>query len=173
VALGVRGLTNQTACSASDPHPDFLNSLLAGGEPVLDLRPAFGPEVVRRVLDALGSGGRAQYVAMLWTVDLVLPALFALALWAALSVGALRRWRRLALAAAAADYLENYALTALVLGHPAWHDGLAMFPSGLTATKVALYAVALALAAAGGLRARCAPGFPEGTTPVPHGRSAR
>jgi hypothetical protein len=123
--------------------------VIAGGEPVLDLRPGFGPAEAYDLLARLGAAGRSSYLTMLWTVDLVLPALFGIALWFALSAGALVRWRRLAIAAAAVDYLENVALSALILAFPEPHPRLATLAGVLTAAKFSLYALAVACAAAG------------------------
>jgi hypothetical protein len=127
---------------------------LAGGEPVLDLRLAYSAEDVRRVLSRLGPAGRSEYLTMLWTVDLVLPALFATALGAAIRAGALARWHRVALAAAGVDYLENAALSGLIAAHPAVHPGLAALASLLTIAKFSLYLTALLVALAGALRSR-------------------
>ena len=127
---------------------------LAGGEPVLDLRPGFGPDEASFLLGRLGAAGRSSYLTMLWTVDLLLPALFGVALWSALGSGALVRWRWLALAAAALDYLENVALSALILAFPERHPTLARSPGSSTAAKFSLYALAAAGAAAGMWMAR-------------------
>lgn len=127
---------------------------LAGGEPVLDLRPGFGPAEAHDLLARLGAAGRTSYLTMLWTVDLLLPALFGIALWTALGAGALGRWRWLALAAAAADYLENVALSALILSFPEQHPLLATLAGLLTAAKFSLYALAAASAAVGMWMAR-------------------
>lgn len=122
---------------------------LAGGEPVLDLRIGYGAEEAGRLLARLGEAGRASYLTMLWTVDLLLPALFGLALWSALGAGALVRWRWLALAAAAADYLENVALSALILSFPEQRPLLVAVAGVLTAAKFSLYLLGAACAAAG------------------------
>ena len=122
---------------------------IAAGEPVLDLRLGYAAPAAYRFLDALGTRGRGTYIEMLWTVDLVLPALFALALWGAIAAGALRRWSWAALAAGTVDYLENGAITALVLAYPARHDALAVLASVLTVAKFTLY-LACAVAAVAG-----------------------
>jgi hypothetical protein len=122
---------------------------LAGGEPLLDLRFGYGPEEARRLLSRLGASGRASYLTMLWTVDLLLPALFGLSLWVAIGAGSFGRWRRLALFAAAADYLENLAISGLIVAFPDHHPLLAMLASVLTATKFSLYALGMVTALAG------------------------
>ncbi len=93
---------------------------LAGGEPLLDLRVRYGPEEAHRLLSRLGALGRSSYLTMLWTVDLLLPALFGLSLWVTIGAGSLARWRRLALAAAAADNLENIAISGTVAQRNEW-----------------------------------------------------
>lgn len=122
---------------------------VAGGEALLDLRVAYGAEEVRRLLSRLGASGRSSYLTMLWTVDLILPALFGTALWVAIGAGPFVRWRRLALAAAVADLLENLALSALIAGYPELLPPLPALAATLTAAKFALYAAAAATAAAG------------------------
>lgn len=127
---------------------------LAGGEPLIDLHFGYGPGDAHRLLSRLGEEGRSTYLTFLWTVDLILPALFGLALSAAIGAGSLARWRRLALAAAAADYLENVALSALIVGFPDLHPLLAALAATLTAAKFTLYALAAATAATGMWMAR-------------------
>lgn len=122
---------------------------LAGGLSILDMRPGYGPGEVAQLFDALGEAGRASYLTMLWTVDLLLPALFGLFLFEAVKRGRLRRFRWLGPLAGALDYLENVAITLLLLGHPARHDGLAWLAGALTATKLALYLVSFLVAVAG------------------------
>ncbi len=122
---------------------------LAGGAPVLDIRPGYTPDAAHQFLDALGPAGRSMYLEMLWTADLLLPVLFTLFLWTAIGRGALRRWRWAALAAGVADYLENSALTALLLAYPTHRDGVARLASALTVSKFSLYLAALALAVCG------------------------
>lgn len=124
--------------------------LVAGGEALLDLRLAYGAEEVHRFLSRLGASGRSSYLTMLWTVDLILPALFGTALWVAIGAGPLVRWRRLALAAAVADLLENLALSSLILAyHPGRLPPAAALAATLTAAKFSLYALAAATAVAG------------------------
>jgi nucleoside-diphosphate-sugar epimerase len=125
---------------------------LAAGEQLLDLRPGYSPGDAARFLGALGRAGRTRYVEMLWTVDLVLPALFAAALWTAIRAGALRRWRWLAIAAGAADYLENLAITSLAVAYPRLDGRIAWVAGTVTAAKLALYLASSALALAGGWR---------------------
>jgi hypothetical protein len=55
----------------------------------------------------------------------------------------------LAQAAAAVDYLENVALSALILAFPEQHPLLGTVSGVLTAAKLSLYVFAVACAAAG------------------------
>ena len=67
----------------------------------------------------------------------------------AIGAGSFLRWRRLALAAAVADYFENIAISALILGYPDLHPSLAALAAVLTAAKFSLYALATGAAVAG------------------------
>lgn len=146
---------------------------LLGRTPLLDMRPlGYGAGDVAALLAALGPRGRALYLELLWTVDLVLPALFSAFLFTALGLGRFRRWRAAGLLGGAADYLENAALTALLLG-PGAAPGLVRAASALTTAKWILYLGAAALAAAGattrrGRSSRCAPDgrAPRGGAPA-------
>jgi hypothetical protein len=125
---------------------------MAGGEAILDMRPGYDAGAAHRLLEALGSEGRLAYLRMLWTVDLLLPALFTLFLWSAVSRGALRRWRWVTLLAGAADLLENVAITSLLLRFPHLPGGLVSVASTLTLTKFSLYLAGVLLAASGARR---------------------
>ena len=127
---------------------------LAGGQDLLDLRLGYAPEAAQQYLTALGEVGRTRYLTLLWTVDLLLPALFGVVLWSTLRRGALRRWSWVGLAAGLVDYLENLALTGLLLAFPAPLPVLVRIASGLTVTKLALYAAGVCLSAAGALLAK-------------------
>jgi len=128
---------------------------LAGGEAILDMRiQGYSPREAYHLLETLGPSGRHSYLEMLWTIDLLLPAVFALFLWASVSRGALRRWRWAALLGAGADYLENAAITLLLVGFPSQRDSLVGLASALTVSKFALYFAALALALVGAIFGR-------------------
>jgi len=86
---------------------------------------------------------------MLWTIDLLLPALFTTFLWASVSQGALRRWRWAGLLGGGADYLENATISLLLLDFPARRDALVRLASALTVSKFSLYFGGLALALVG------------------------
>jgi hypothetical protein len=127
---------------------------LAGGQELLDLRLGYTPEAAQQYLAALGAIGRTRYLELLWILDLVLPALFGLVLWSTLRRGALRRWSWIGLAGGLVDYLENLALTGLLLSFPAPVPTLAWIASGLTVAKFAVYLTGVVLAAAGALMAK-------------------
>ncbi|OFX25911.1 MAG: hypothetical protein A2V77_09855 [Anaeromyxobacter sp. RBG_16_69_14] len=128
---------------------------LASGEPILDMRmTGYSSHEARRLFEALGTLGRRSYLEMLWTVDLLLPALFAALFWASLKRGALGKWRWVALLGAGADYLENTAITLLLLHFPMQGDALATLASVLTVSKFSLYFAGLALASVGAIIGR-------------------
>ncbi len=134
---------------------------LASGEPILDMRmTGYSPREAHRLLETLGPVGRRRYLEMLWTIDLLLPALFAAFLGASVSQGALGRWRWAALLGGGADYLENATITLLLLGFPAQRDVLVQLASALTVSKFTLYFGGLALALVGAIKSDRTPGSP-------------
>jgi hypothetical protein len=122
---------------------------LAAGASLLDMRPGYTAVGAYRLFDVLGEAGRGAYVRLLWTVDLVLPALFGLFLFSAIRRGAFRAWRSIPLVAAACDYAENIALTILLLRYPVQVPAVAQLASALTVTKLLLYGLGLLLAIGG------------------------
>ena len=66
---------------------------LAAGAPLLDMRPGYSPGAAYHLFEVLGQTGRGAYLRLLWTIDLLLPALFGLFLSAAIRRGALRAWQ--------------------------------------------------------------------------------
>ncbi len=121
-----------------------------GGQPILDMRAlGYGPAEAHAFLAALGSAGRRIHAVLSWTVDLAIPALLAAFLWTTTSLGALRRWRWTALLGPAADYLENAAVTALLLTFPTEPPGLVRVASAITVAKFALYLAGAAVALGG------------------------
>ena len=125
---------------------------LASGQPILDMRmTGYSPREAYRLLETLGPVGRCSYLEMLWTIDLLLPALFTAFLWASVSQGALRRWRWAALLGGGADYVENATITLLLLGFPAQSDVLVRLASTLTVAKCSLYFASLALGIVGAI----------------------
>jgi len=122
---------------------------LAAGEPLLDMRPGYTPDAAHHLFDVLGDTGRSAYLKLLWTVDLLLPALFGLFLSSAIRRGAFRAWHAIPFVAAACDYAENITITVLLLRYPMDEPALAQLASVFTVTKLVLYASGLLLAIGG------------------------
>jgi hypothetical protein len=122
---------------------------LAAGAPLLDMRPGYSPGAVYDLFDGLGQTGRGAYLRLLWTIDLLLPALFGIFLVSAIGRGALRAWKAIPLLAAACDYTENITITVLLLRYPMQEPALAQLASIFTVTKLLLYASGLLLAIGG------------------------
>jgi len=124
---------------------------LAGGAPILDMRLGYSPEAAYHLFDLLGEAGRKANLTLYWSVDLVLPALFGSFLAAAIGRGAFSRWRHVAVAAAAFDYVENIAITILLLQYPEHHPNGVYVAASVTVVKQLLYSAGLLLAATGAL----------------------
>ena len=82
-------------------------------------------------------------------MDLCLPAIFALFLWEAIQRGRFRGFRWIPLVAAASDYAENLAITALLLRYPDRLPAVVLLSSAVTLAKHAGYLLSVLLAAAG------------------------
>jgi nucleoside-diphosphate-sugar epimerase len=124
----------------------------SNGLPLLDMRFNYTPEDAHRLFEALGADGRTAYLELLWSVDILIPLLAMTFLWAALSRGAFRQWRRLALVGGCADYLENIAITTLLLNYPARMESIVYVAATFTLIKHLGYISATGLAAAGFVR---------------------
>ena len=122
---------------------------LAAGAPLLDMRPGYTPGDVYHLFDTLGQPGRGAYLRLLWTIDLVLPALFGVFLSSAIRRGAFRAFRSIPLLAAVCDYGENIIISILLLHYPMHEPAFAKLASVFTVTKLILYASGLFLAIAG------------------------
>ncbi|HEY7211476.1 MAG TPA: hypothetical protein VH477_14470 [Bryobacteraceae bacterium] len=122
---------------------------LSAGAPLLDMRPGYTPDAAYRMLDVLGRTGRGEYLKLLWTIDLLLPALFGLFLYFAILRGAFRAWQSIPLVAAGCDYAENITITILLLRYPMHGPAFARLASLFTVTKLILYASGLLLAIGG------------------------
>ena len=123
--------------------------MLAAGAPLLDMRPGYTSGDAYHLLDVLGQTGRGAYLKLLWTIDLLLPALFGLFLSSAIRRGAFRAWQSIPLLAAACDYAENITITILLLRYPTREPAFAQLASIFTVTKLVLYASGLVLAFGG------------------------
>ena len=122
---------------------------LAAGAPLLDMRPGYTPDDVYHLFDMLGQSGRGAYLRLLWTIDLLLPALFCLFLSSAIRRGAFRASQSIPLLAAVCDYAENIMVTILLLRYPMHEPALVQLASVFTVTKLLLYASGLLLAIGG------------------------
>ena len=122
---------------------------LAAGMPLLDMQPGYSPGDAYHLFDVLGQTGRADYLRLLWTIDLLLPALFGLFLSSAIRRGVFRAWQSVPLLAAACDYAENIMITILLLRYPIHEPALVQLASIFTVTKLVLYASGLLLAVGG------------------------
>ena len=122
---------------------------LAAGAPLLDMRPGYTPDAVYQLFGLLGQTGRGAYLKLLWTVDLLLPALFGVFLASAIRRGAFSARQSIPLLAAACDYAENITITILLLRYPMHELALAQMASIFTVTKLVLYASGLLLAVGG------------------------
>jgi len=122
---------------------------LAAGASLLDMRPGYTPSAAYHLLDVLGQAGRDAYLRLLWTIDLVLPALFGFFLSSAIRRGRFRAWGTIPLLAAVCDYAENTTITILLLRYPMHEPAFAQLASVLTVTKLVLYASGLLLAIGG------------------------
>ncbi len=121
----------------------------AGGLPLLDMRLGYTPDAAYHLLDVLGTSGREAYMQLLWSVDILIPCLAMLFLWSAISRGALKRLRFLALIGGVADYLENIAVTALLMLYPEHWNGFVSFASTFTLIKTVGYLSGFAVAIIG------------------------
>ena len=122
---------------------------LAAGAPLLDMRPGYTPDDVYHLFDTLGQSGRGAYLRLLWTIDLLLPALSGLFLSSAVRRGALRAFRSIPLLAALCDYAENIVVTILLLRYPMHEPAFVQLASLFTVAKLVLYASGLLLAIGG------------------------
>src|SRR4051812_41639127 len=113
---------------------------LAVGEPLLDMRPGYSPVVAYHLFEVLGQPGRGAYLRLLWTIDLLLPALFGLFLSCAIRRGAFHAWQSIPLLAAVCAYAENIMITTLLLRYPMHELAFAQLASMFTVTKLVLYA---------------------------------
>ena len=123
--------------------------MLTAGAPLLDMRPGYTSGDAYHLLDVLGQTGRGAYLRLLWTIDLLLPALFGLFLSSAIRRGAFRAWQSIPLLAAACDYAENITITILLVRYPMHEPAFAQLASIFTVTKLVLYASGLLLTVGG------------------------
>ena len=123
---------------------------LAGGLPLLDMRLWYDHQAVSQLFAALGANGRAAYLHLLWSVDLILPFLFAAFLSEAIRIGRFSRLSLVPVAAALSDYAENLAITVLLLQYPRI-SALVFLSATLTLLKWIGYVSSIVIAIAGRL----------------------
>lgn len=115
------------ACLANNVALFWIGSTFAGNDRLLDLRLLYTPAAAQDFLTAIGAEGRARYLWLLLSFDLVYPAMYALWLSLALVMagGGRSRWIWMPLAAAACDWYENLGIVVLLV---TYHDDQ---PSGV------------------------------------------
>lgn len=119
----------------------------AGGALQADLRLAYGPDILYRLLDAYGQAGRRLFRHTLYA-DMIFPALYAATLGAyggALAPHAQAATIKFAAAAALFDYGENGFLLAVLRKYPARSRLLARLAGLCTTAKMLALATALVL----------------------------
>jgi NAD dependent epimerase/dehydratase family enzyme len=124
-------------------------SALSGGLPLLDMRIWYSSDEAYRLFEAFGAAGRDAYQHLFLTVDILIPFMVSLFLWSAMSQGALRRFRALALAGGAFDYLENGVILVLLANYPQRLDQLVTLAALFTLLKQSFYALGLGLSITG------------------------
>ena len=120
---------------------------LAAGELQVDVRPAYSPDTLYRLLQQYGQAGRQNFRRMV-LVDMVFPAVYGAGLYLladalapdpASPAGCLAR--AAAVSAALFDYGENMLLLSVVRRFPARHDLIARAASACTSLKVLSFLV--------------------------------
>ena len=120
----------------------------------MDARFHYAPPESYQLFNALGESGRASYLTLLWTIDLILPSLFSGFLCALWGRGAFARYRLIGWTGGIADYLENIVITVMLILYPVRSAGWAEAASILTSVKHALYILAALVGLAGLVLAR-------------------
>jgi nucleoside-diphosphate-sugar epimerase len=128
---------------------------LTGGLPILDMRLWYSEASAYKLLDVLGETGRSLYWKLLWSFDLLAPLLFGAFLSSAIRRTAFRRLNQLPFLASAFDYVENIAITFLLLRYPLRLSALVLLASTLTLLKWFLYAASVIVAVAGFVYTLC------------------
>ena len=118
---------------------------LAGGLRPFDMRPVgYDIFAARQLLEALGDGGRAFYLKRQIPLDLIYPALFAIAyylVWRWLAPRAWPKWLGLskfawlAVFAGLADYAENAFIVRMLFAYPNLTESLVTTASTATLIK--------------------------------------
>ncbi|MGZ3694343.1 MAG: NAD-dependent epimerase/dehydratase family protein [Bdellovibrionota bacterium] len=122
---------------------------VAGGLPILDMRLWYTPQDVYRLFEVMDAPGRTAYLQLFATVDIIIPALLGLFLWSAVSRGAFRKWRGIALVGSGFDFLENTAILVLLINYPAHLDVVAWIAACFTLLKHVSYVSTMGFAIVG------------------------
>jgi hypothetical protein len=115
----------------------------AGGALQVDVRAGYSPRTLYGLLEAYGEAGRADFLWML-RLDMLFPAVYASAIWAAADTCSSPAAGWLGAAAAAMDYVENICLIHVVRVYPRRSTGAAVAAGAATSLKFGLIAAALA-----------------------------
>jgi hypothetical protein len=124
---------------------------IADGDLQVDVRLAYSPSTLYRLLGKYGKKGRRSFQRML-LVDMVFPAVYGTSLYlladllAALHGAQLKAWniaQIFAISAAAFDYAENALLLSIVRRYPARHVLLARAASICTSLKMLSFFVSV------------------------------
>jgi hypothetical protein len=127
--------------------PGLLNT--SGGLPILDMRFWYTPADAYQLFGALGPAGRSANLLLYLTVDILIPLLITMLLWSTISRGALRRFRGLSLLGGVFDYLENIAITILLVRYPQHLDPLVTVAACFTVLKFVFYGLGILMAIVG------------------------
>jgi hypothetical protein len=124
---------------------------LADGDLQVDVRLAYSPNTLYRLLEKYGKEGRQSFLRML-LIDMVFPAVYGTAIYlladllAALHGTQWKTWniaQIFAISAAVFDYIENVLLWSIVRRFPARHVPLARAASICTSLKMLSFFVAI------------------------------
>lgn len=125
-----------------------------GDHGFLDLYLFYGPEQVRDYLSALGPAGRAAYISMLLSADLLYPVVYSLALSVALTLlwrerssieNPRRYWTLLPFAIVLFDWCENLSIAWIARAYPDQTEAMVRVASACTSMKWSLVAFTLLL----------------------------
>ena len=124
----------------------------AGGELQVDVRVAYGPSTLYRLLDVYGPEGRRSFRTML-LADMAFPAVYGALLYVLADSLDSSIARHAAIAAAAFDYSENIFLLRVLRRLPSRSEAIARLAGICTSLKMAAIALTAAALAAAWLRA--------------------
>lgn len=111
---------------------------LSGGVGVIDLLPWYSPDEAFQRLNVYGEEGRKLYLIAEWTGDLIYPLIYSLFFSGILYRLGGGEWALLSVYSATIDWLENAAITVMLLLFPTFYEGVAHIAGFLTVAKWAL-----------------------------------